>query len=203
MADSRDMTYGISFDADKALGDLDKVEQGFENIEGAEQQAQVGAQNVSQALSGMGAAGAGAAQNAGAAAAQMGADFRDAGDDASDRFKKMGAGAESFGAAFRKTTAAAIKDGQSLAQSLGTGMQGALSFTGKKFDGFRNNVAKGAKKIGAAFVHPIQTIKGKMVAAFGAAEKAEGGVEDQSEDTEKALKDMGAALRRTGEGSQQ
>lgn len=198
MADSREMTYGIGFDADKALGDIEKVEKGIEGIDRAEQQAQVGAQNVSQALSGMGASGAGAANEAGAAAVRMGADFRDAGDDASDRFRKMGADAESFGAAFRKTTSAAIKDGQSLAQSFQKGMSGALAFTGKKFDGFRNNVSKGAKTIGNAFIHPIQTIKSKLAAAFDAAEKSEKGVEDQSEKTEKALNDMGAAGEKGG-----
>ena len=75
----------------------------------------------------------------------MGADFDDAGDDASDSFRKMGAEADSFGAAFKKTMAAGIQSGQSLAKSFRTGVSGAIAYTQKQFTGFKNDVTKGRK----------------------------------------------------------
>ena len=162
MADARELTYGISFNSEDAVNDVEQLEQGLGRIDDATDRAQIGAQNCSQAMSSMGAAGTSAARDVGSAAQNMGERFEEAGDDIGDKFRKMGAQADSFGAAFKKTMAAGIKDGQSLAKSFQTGVSGAISFTQKKFTGFKNDVSKGAKAIGNAFKHPIQTIKDKL-----------------------------------------
>ena len=180
MADARELTYGISFNSEDAVNDVEQLEQGLGRIDDATDRAQIGAQNCSQAMSSMGAAGTSAARDVGSAAQNMGERFEEAGDDIGDKFRKMGAQADSFGAAFKKTMAAGIKDGQSLAKSFQTGVSGAISFTQKKFTGFKNDVSKGAKAIGNAFKHPIQTIKDKLSKAI-----------IHAADSTEALDDMG------------
>lgn len=192
MADARDLTYGVGFQASDALNAIEQMESGLGDVDEAVDRAEAGAQSCSRAISDMGAAGADAARDAGAAAQRMGADFDDAGDDASDSFRKMGAEADSFGAAFKKTMAAGIQSGQSLAKSFRTGVSGAFAYTQKQFTGFKNDVTKGAKAIGTAFTHPIQTIKGKLVQALNGAADAADDVEDEAKDAERALDDMGA-----------
>ena len=193
MADARDLTYGVGFQASDALNAIEQMESGLGDVDEAVDRAEAGAQSCSRAISDMGAAGADAARDAGAAAQRMGADFDDAGDNASDSFRKMGAEADSFGAAFKKTMAAGIQSGQSLAKSFRTGVSGAIAYTQKQFTGFKNDVTKGAKAIGTAFTHPIQTIKGKLVQALNGAADAADDVEDEAKDAERALDDMGAA----------
>ena len=192
MADARDLTYGVGFQASDALNAIEQMESGLGDVDEAVDRAEAGAQSCSRAISDMGAAGADAARDAGAAAQRMGADFDDAGDNASDSFRKMGAEADSFGAAFKKTMAAGIQSGQSLAKSFRTGVSGAIAYTQKQFTGFKNDVTKGAKAIGTAFTHPIQTIKGKLVQALNGAADAADDVEDEAKDAERALDDMGA-----------
>lgn len=191
MADARELTYGISFNSEDAVNDVEQLEQGLGRIDDATDRAQIGAQNCSQAMSSMGAAGTSAARDVGSAAQNMGERFEEAGDDIGDKFRKMGAQADSFGAAFKKTMAAGIKDGQSLAKSFQTGVSGAISFTQKKFTGFKNDVSKGAKAIGNAFKHPIQTIKYKLSKAIIHAADSTDALEDGAGDAEKALDDMG------------
>lgn len=191
MADARELTYGISFNSEDAVNDIEQLEQGLGRIDDATDRAQIGAQNCSQAMSSMGAAGTSAARDVGSAAQNMGERFEEAGDDIGDKFRKMGAQADSFGAAFKKTMAAGIKDGQSLAKSFQTGVSGAISFTQKKFTGFKNDVSKGAKAIGNAFKHPIQTIKDKLSKAIIHAADSTDALEDGAGDAEKALDDMG------------
>ena len=191
MADARELTYGISFNSEDAVNDVEQLEQGLGRIDDATDRAQIGAQNCSQAMSSMGAAGTSAARDVGSAAQNMGERFEEAGDDIGDKFRKMGAQADSFGAAFKKTMAAGIKDGQSLAKSFQTGVSGAISFTQKKFTGFKNDVSKGAKAIGNAFKHPIQTIKDKLSKAIIHAADSTDALEDGAGDAEKALDDMG------------
>ena len=191
MADARELTYGISFNSEDAVNDVEQLEQGLGRIDDATDRAQIGAQNCSQAMSSMGAAGTSAARDVGSAAQNMGERFEEAGDDIGDKFRKMGAQADSFGAAFKKTMAAGIKDGQSLAKSFQTGVSGAISFTQKKLTGFKNDVSKGAKAIGNAFKHPIQTIKDKLSKAIIHAADSTDALEDGAGDAEKALDDMG------------
>jgi ElaB/YqjD/DUF883 family membrane-anchored ribosome-binding protein len=191
MADSRDMTYGIGFQAGDALNVLDQLEQGFSRVDQSEQQAQSGADDLRNALNNIGSTAASVASEAGAAAQDIGGAFREAGDEAGDRFRKMGADADSFGSAFRKTTAAAIKDGKSLAKSIQTGVGGAIAFTEKKFTTFTNSVNKGAKGIGNALKHPIQTIKSKMVEAFESAERGADDLGSEADKTGNDIKEMG------------
>lgn len=196
MADSRDMTYKVSMDTDEAQQNVDNLQQGIGGIETAAGQVSSAA---SSALGDIGSTAASVASEASKAAEQMGGAFRDAGDDAGDRFRKMGADAESFGSAFRKTTAAAMKDGQSFAKSFQTGVGGAVAFTQKKFTAFRTDVSKGTKTIVNAFKSPIQTIKGKLVEAFENAERAADDVGSEADRTGRDLEDMGNKGAKAGD----
>lgn len=174
MPDARNLTYGVGFQAADALNTIEKMESGLGAIDESVSRAEAGVKSCSRAISDMGAAGEAAAQDIGGAIQNMGAD------------------AESFGAAFKKSMAAGIQSGQSLANSFRTGVSGAISYTQKQFIGFKNDVTKGAKAIGTAFTHPIQTIKSKLVQSFTGAGKAANGLENDAEDAKKALDDMGA-----------
>ncbi len=198
MADSREMTYGISFNAGDAIRDVDTLEKGLDGVGEAEQRAQAGALNFGRDIGGASAVGVKSINEVDEAVNRVGNDLDNAGDDANAAFRKMGADSDSFGAAFKKVTSAAIKDGQSLAKSFQTGLSGALAFVDKKFTGFRNDVTKGAKAISNAFLHPIQTIKNKLVGALDDAEDAEKKVGDQANKTEHELNDMGDAGAKGG-----
>ena len=79
--------------------------------------------------------------------------------------------------------------GTSISSLFSKKVSDAVSSAQKKFVGFRNDVTKGAKQIGNSFLHPIDTIKNKLVSALGGAgdefdetgEKAE----ESSEEVEK------------------
>ena len=203
MADERGVTYEIGIKTGDAQSNLDRLVNGLQTIEQSIGQLQIGAQSVSRAISDMGVAGASAMSEVGQAASDMGSNFDTAGDDARAAIKNMGADAESFGSAFRKTMAQGIKDGQSLAKSFQTGLSGALAYTEKKFTGFRNNVTKGVKNIGTAFLHPIQTIRGALVNALEEAEDAEEGVGDAALNTERDIKDLGDSGAKSGNAIEQ
>ena len=81
MADARELTYGISFNSEDAVNDVEQLEQGLGRIDDATDRAQIGAQNCSQAMSSMGAAGTSAARDVGSAAQNMSERFEEAGDD--------------------------------------------------------------------------------------------------------------------------
>jgi len=191
MADSREVTYKIGTDTSEAQSNVDRLAEGIGSIETAAGKVATGAQTAASAVSEMGSAGAAAASVAGSAASKAAADFSGMGDGASANFRKMGADADSFGAAFKKNTAEAIKDGQSLAKSFQTGVGGAIAFTEKKFQGFRKSVATGARAIGTAFRHPIQTIRGKLVEALDDSGSAARDLGTQADQTSKDLNNMG------------
>ena len=68
MADARDLTYGVGFQASDALNAIEQMESGLGDVDEAVDRAEAGAQSCSRAISDMGAAGADAARDAGAAA---------------------------------------------------------------------------------------------------------------------------------------
>lgn len=156
------------------------------------------AANTGAAIRDAGAKAAAGLDDAEESAEDLGKSVSRVGDEAATRFKKMGADAESFGAAFKKVSTAALKDGQSLSKALQTGLSGAFSYVGKKFTVFKNDVAKGAKAIGTAFIHPIQTIRNNLVGAFGEAAEAEEDVDNKAIQAERDLKAMGDAGERGG-----
>lgn len=142
-----------------------------------------------------------AAQAAGAATRDLGDGLDDAGGDADDfraKIRKAAEEADDLGDAFRTTMADGLEAGQSITKSFGTGLTGALDFSKNKFKGFVTDTVNGAKKIGTAITHPVQTIRTNLVKALRRAREAEDDVGDGAEDAEKDLDDMGDAGEEAG-----
>lgn len=146
---------------------------------------------------------ASSADSAGRAADELGASGGRAGDDVQDgmnrageaagnagqSFLQAGAQADSFGAAFRSTMADAMEESGSFTSSFKAGIQGAFGYAAKQ----AGTLIKKGKDVGTAFLHPIKTIKGKLVDALRDAGKAAEDTGDSAEDAERDLKDAGEA----------
>lgn len=123
-------------------------------------------------------------------------EVEDAGEDAEnfrEQIRQTAEGAIDLGAAFRETMADGLDAGQSIAQSFRTGLTGAVDFSRKKVKTFISDATTGAKSIGAAFQHPIKTIKGALVNALRRAEDGVDDTGDAANDVERDLDDMGDA----------
>ncbi len=214
MADSRELTFGMDFGLDDALGKLndaiDRLESLADSAGEAEDAAQdMGAQfragtdalrdSTRDASDAMGDL-ADSAGEAGDGVRDLGRDGSGALDDMDDRlgnigsqFRAMGRDADSFGQSVSKSMGTALKSGDSLAKSLKAGFQGAIGYTEKRFNDFSKKVTTGAKKIGTAFKHPIQTIKDKLGDALLGAGRNMDDMGDQADNARKDLEDMGDA----------
>lgn len=67
--------------------------------------------------------------------------------------------ATSVGGAFRGAFLDSIDSGNKFADSIKSGIGGALSYSESKADELKNNVVQGAQSIANSFSHPIETIK--------------------------------------------
>lgn len=125
-----------------------------------------------------------AADSLGKAGADAGGRIRSSLEDAASASDSMGM---SFAKNFNKAEGA----GKSFAASIKTGIIGALDTAKKKTGAFVKGNLDGAKKIGNAFLHPIQTIKGKFSGAMKYAEKGVGDVGDEAKKSGNKLDEMG------------
>lgn len=220
MADSRELTFGMDFGLDDALGKLneaiDRLERMTDSAEDAEDAAQeMGAQfragtdalrdgtrEASGAMDDL----TDSAEDAGAGIRDLGRNGSDVLDDMDDRlgdvgsqFRDIGRDADSFGKAVSKSMGTALKSGDSLAKSLKAGFQGAIGYTEKKFTDLTKKFTTGAKSIGTAFKHPIQTIKDKLGAALLDAGRNADELGDDADNARKDLDDMGDAGSEAGD----
>lgn len=210
MADVRELTFGLDFDLDEPIKQLDAVVDRLEQVASGEEDAadashEVGAQlssgmdaaeastrRAEKAVEGIGtqlSAGADAAEDFGRAAGKVGSEFRD-----------MGRNADSFGAAVKKSIGTALKSGQSTIKSLKAGADGAIGYTEKRFAAFQKKTSAGAQAIGKAFLHPIQTIKSKLGGALLSSEKKTEGLGAKAVATAKKLLGMGQDGENAGDG---
>lgn len=151
MADARSVTYGLDFDVDDGINKIDQVEEKLGAVSVGARQAEIGAQK-------MGAQCEDSAERVDGAADKVGSDF-----------VKIGRSADSLGDAFTKSMGTAAREGGSASKSIKAGFDGAFAFSEKRFAGFTKKLQTGAKNMGAAFLHPIQTIKGKLTASMKSA----------------------------------
>lgn len=189
MADSRELTFGMDFGLDDAIDRLDKAIDRLEQVK-------EGAGEAEDAAVEMGAriqAGTDAAADGARDAADALGELDDSTDGVGTSFRDMGRDADSFGRAVAQSMGTALKSGTSTAKGLKAGFDGAIGYTEKKFTTFLKKAKTGAKDIGTAFKHPIQTIKGKLGDALVAAAKETDDLGDSADDTRKDLDDMGKA----------
>ena len=217
MADSREMTFGLDFGLDESIDKLDdlinRLEQSIDSMGAAERAGRDMGADI-EAGADVGAGGLDrmtdsirdAADESDRARNDIRGDLEDIGDGADetgdefrDTFRRMGADAGGFGQAVAQSMGTALKEGRSAAKGLQAGFEGAIGYTQKKVGAFVTSFKTGAKNIGTAFKHPIQTIKDKLGSALlSAADDAED-LGDAADDTRKDMDDMGDAGGEAGE----
>lgn len=217
MADSREMTFGLDFGLDESIDKLDdlinRLEQSIDSMGAAERAGRDMGADI-EAGADVGAGGldrmTDSIRDAADESDRARNDIRDnledigdgadeTGDEFRDTFRRMGADAGGFGQAVAQSMGTALKEGRSAAKGLQAGFEGAIGYTQKKVGAFVTSFKTGAKNIGTAFKHPIQTIKDKLGAALlSAADDAED-LGDAADDTRKDLDDMGDAGGEAGE----
>lgn len=115
----------------------------------------------------------------------------DDGNDLQSTYRNLGAEAGSFGAAAAKAAGTALKETNSFTAALKAGVQGAYGYAEKQSEKFFKKAKTGFETVDRAVKHPIQTLKGGLSNALEKAGSKIRDVEDDAEDAEKGLKDMG------------
>lgn len=176
MADSQ-LTFGIGFEADDS--ELLAAGSALDEIESA-------ASDVESALAAAGAAGG----DAGRALEEAMKHGGTALDGTSAQTKTLNTALQSVateskstGDAFRKMFTATSKEGGKLGASLKAGIGAAFDYNKKRAMDFGAKASETAKGVGNAFLHPIDTIKNKLSAAF---DKAGESMKDAGEEGEAA-----------------
>lgn len=201
MADVRELTFGLDFDLDEPIKQLDAVVDRLEQVTSGEEDAADASHEVgAQLSSGMDAAeastrraekaveGIGTQLSAGADAAE---DFGRAGEKIGSQFRDMGREADSFGSAVKKSMGASLKSGKNFWSSIKAGAQGGFGYAEKRLSDWHKKFQTGAKSMVTALSHPIQTIKNKLGDALLSSEKKTEGLGAKAVATAKKLLGMG------------
>ena len=201
MADVRELTFGLDFDLDEPIKQLDAVVDRLEQVTSSEEDAADASHEVgAQLSSGMDAAeastrraekaveGIGTQLSAGADAAE---DFGRAGEKIGSQFRDMGREADSFGSAVKKSMGASLKSGKNFWSSIKAGAQGGFGYAEKRLSDWHKKFQTGAKSMVTALSHPIQTIKNKLGDALLSSEKKTEGLGAKAVATAKKLLGMG------------
>lgn len=166
MGEQRNLTAGISFRTEEAVNSIDEVVDALGGV----------AKGAGKAESAMAQAGSRAAESAGAA---------------SEGFRGAGKDAETFGSAVARSAGESLRKFNSLPKAIKAGVDGGIGHASKKADSFFKRVATGAGRMGKAFLHPVQAIKGKMAEAIKAAGAEADEMGAKAEDAGRDLKGMG------------
>lgn len=183
MSDQRELTFGMDFGLDDSIqqlgdviGSLDRIKDRAEDVENQ------GREMGRQIEVGTSAATAGAKK-----ATNSLDDLGDKANGVGTDFRSMGREADGFGSAIVKSMGTAAKETQSISKAIKAGFEGAFGQAEKKIGTFTKKV----KGIGTAFMHPVKTIKGKLIRSLGDAADSLDDLEDEAEDARKALDAMG------------
>lgn len=130
---------------------------------------------------------------------QIGTSLTDVGTRATAAFNNVSGAGTKMGTSVRSAMLESIKQGDSLAKTLRTGLGAAVSNVQAKFKGMGAATKSVATDIGNAFKHPIQTIKATLGKALNGAEEDARGLGTQADDTGRRLDDMGKKGAGAGE----
>lgn len=191
MADARNLTYGISFDATDALGQIGDLESGLSRVDELTDSVEMGAGACGDAFRQMGDDATDAADRAGSAARRMSDEFEDAGDEARDAFREIGRQSDSLGTGIVKSMSKAAKDTNSATKTIRSGFDGAFGYAQQKAKSFTDSAQEGFHGIVDAITHPVQTIRGRFLGAVKAAADRINGLGDDADDTRKDIDRMG------------
>mgnify|MGYP002555398378 CR=1 FL=1 len=152
MADSRELTFGMDFGLDDAIGKLNDAIDRLERITST-------AEDAEDAAQGMGArfrAGTDAIVDGARDADDALDDLGDGADDVQLSFRDMGREAESFGSAVGKSMGAAAKESNSVTKTIKAGFDGAIGYTEKKITGFTGKVKTGRVTVSIRTTQAVQ-----------------------------------------------
>ena len=172
MADSRSLSFGVQFGTDTAP--LDELNE-------KQRKAQEEAEQTADKLE------------------QIGTSLTDVGTRATAAFNNVSGAGTKMGTSVRSAMLESIKQGDSLAKTLRTGLGAAVSNVQAKFKGMGAATKSVATDIGNAFKHPIQTIKATLGKALNGAEEDARSLGTQADDTGRRLDDMGKKGTGAGE----
>lgn len=172
MVDSRSLSFGVQFGTDTAP--LDELNE-------KQRKAQEEAEQTADKLE------------------QIGTSLTDVGTRATAAFNNVSGAGTKMGTSVRSAMLESIKQGDSLAKTLRTGLGAAVSNVQAKFKGMGAATKSVATDIGNAFKHPIQTIKATLGKALNGAEEDARGLGTQADDTGRRLDDMGKKGAGAGE----
>lgn len=172
MADSRSLSFGVQFGTDTAP--LDELNE-------KQRKVQEEAEQTADKLE------------------QIGTSLTDVGTRATAAFNNVSGAGTKMGTSVRSAMLESIKQGDSLAKTLRTGLGAAVSNVQAKFKGMGAATKSVATDIGNAFKHPIQTIKATLGKALNGAEEDARGLGTQADDTGRRLDDMGKKGAGAGE----
>lgn len=172
MADSRSLSFGVQFGTDTAP--LDELNE-------KQRKAQEEAEQTADKLE------------------QIGTSLTDVGTRATAAFNNVSGAGTKMGTSVRSAMLESIKQGDSLAKTLRTGLGAAVSNVQAKFKGMGAATKSVATDIGNAFKPPIQTIKATLGKALNGAEEDARGLGTQADDTGRRLDDMGKKGAGAGE----
>lgn len=173
MADSRNLTFGVQFDADAAS--LDELNE-------KQRQTQQEAEETAEELS------------------QVGTSLTDIGARASGAFQEVSGAGAKMGTTVRGAMLESIKSGNSLSKTLSSGIGAAVTGVQAKFKGWGAATKSVARDVGNAFQHPMQTIKATLGGALQSTKKRTEDVGTEAVRSGEKLNDMGKKGKSSGEG---
>lgn len=141
MSDQRSITAKVEIKTNDAVGQLDEVKDSIQEII-------EDTSNAEEQINGFGS-------SAAAAAGAASAGFRGAADEA-----------KSFGSAVARSVGNSLKEYNSFPKAIKAGMDSGVSYALNKTNQFVKKSIDGAKNISKSFLHPVQTIKSKLIGAL-------------------------------------
>lgn len=173
MADSRNLSFGVQFDTNSAP--LDELN---EKQRKAQQEAEETAEQLEQ----------------------IGTSLQNIGSRGAAAFNTVSGAGDKMGTTVRSAMLDSIKQGDSLARTLKTGVGAAVTNMQNKFKGWGTATKSAVRDVGDAFKHPIQTIKATLGTALNSAQKEAAGLGTEADTTGDKLDAMGKRGSSAGEG---
>lgn len=173
MPDQRSLTAKVEIKTEEAVSQLEELKDSVQEI----------AEEVGEAEEQVNNFGSAAAAAAGTT---------------STGFREAAAEAKTFGSAVARSAGQSIKEYNSMPKAIRAGIDGGLSYAINKTDQFVKKTIQGAGNISKAFLHPVQTIKNKLVSTLEEAGTETKDTGKKAKETEEDYKGMGKAGKDAG-----
>lgn len=200
LGDSRNITFGMKFALDDALGQIGRLNDSLEDIKQGMVWAEQESDEMGSRMNRSSREIENGFQSADAQIHKTSSRITESSKNAENDFRQIGSSAQSMGAAIIRSADKAMKSTDSLGTTVKAGMGGAIGFIEKRFEVFGKNVDSRFKKMGTMIKHPIRTIKDGLAGALEKARESLDSVGKEAGETEKKLEDAGRAGEDAGTG---